>query len=255
MSDPSTFKTAFITGASSGIGEELARQLARDGTEVVLAARRKDLLDRIADDIRGAGGRARTVELDVASPAEVEAAVRRADDEVGGLDLVIANAGIGKERWSGKLKWEDCLPLIQVNVHGAVATLTGALDRMVERKRGHLVGISSLAQYRGLPRNAVYSATKAFLSTLLEGMRVDLKSVGIAVTDVRPGFVRTPMTAVTKHPMPFMVEVADAGALILNGIKKRQAVVAFPWQLATLVRSASILPAAVYDRAVARARG
>ncbi len=250
-----THRTALITGASSGIGEALARRLAADGVEVALAARRAEALEALAKDIRGAGGQARVYPVDVTDVEDVHRTVRRADDEMGGLDLVVANAGIGRERWAGKLSWEDCEPTIRVNVDGAVATLVAVLDRMAERKRGHVVGISSLAQYRGLPHNAVYSASKAFLSTFLEGLRVDLRGAGVAVTDVRPGFVRTPMTAKNKHPMPWMLDACDAADIVWRGIRRREPVVAFPWQLVTVIRSASMLPPAIYDRAVARAKG
>lgn len=250
-----THRTAFITGASSGIGAALARKLASEGIEVALAARRAEALEELAGAIRGAGGRARTYPVDVRQVDDVQETLRRADDEMGGIDLVVANAGVGRDRWAGKLRWSDCEPTIRVNVDGATATLVGILDRMVERERGHLVGISSLAQYRGLPRNAVYSASKAFLSTFLEGLRVDLRNAGIAVTDVRPGFVRTPMTAENRFPMPWLVDPDDAADIIWRGIRRRDAVVAFPWQLATIVRSATVLPPAIYDRAVARAKG
>jgi len=149
----------------------------------------------------------------------------------------------------------DCEPTLRVNVEGAVATLVAIVDRMVARGHGHLVGISSLAQYRGLPRNAIYSASKAFLSTFLEGLRVDLRGTGVSVTDVRPGFVRTPLTDKNDHPMPFMVEAEDAAAIVWRGIRRREPVVAFPWQLATVVRSANLLPASLYDHAVTRTRG
>jgi short-subunit dehydrogenase len=250
-----THRTALVTGASSGIGEALARKLAGEGVEVALAARRAESLERLAKELRGAGGRARVYPLDVCNVDDVRETIRRADDEMGGLDLVVANAGVGRERWAGKLTWNDCEPTIRVNVDGAVATLIAVLDRMVERQHGHIVGISSLAQYRGLPRNAVYSASKAFLSTFLEGLRVDLRRSSVSVTDVRPGFVRTPMTAENEHPMPWLVSAERAADIIYRGIRSRDAVVAFPWQLATVVRSASMLPAAIYDRAVSRAKG
>lgn len=248
-------RTAFITGASSGIGEALARKLAKEGVEVALAARRAEALEQLAKDIRASGGNARVYPLDVRNVADVRATIRRADEEMNGLDFVIANAGVGRERWAGKLTWEDALPTLEVNVHGALATLIAVVDRMVERKRGHLVGISSLAQYRAVPSNSVYSASKSFISTFMEGMRVDLRSVGIAVTDVRPGFVRTAMTEGNKHPMPWLVDADRAADVIWRGIQNKDAVVAFPWQLATVVRSATVLPAAIYDRAVTRAKG
>ncbi|MFN7134677.1 MAG: SDR family NAD(P)-dependent oxidoreductase, partial [Myxococcales bacterium] len=173
--------------------------------EVALAARRADLLEGIAADIRQAGGRARVYELDVADAGRVVEVMQRADDELGGIDLVIANAGIGTQRASRKLTWEDCAPTLAVNVAGATATLTALRTRMVERRRGHLVGVSSLAGYRGLPGSATYCASKAYLSVFLESLRADLRAEGVAVTDIRPGFVRTPMTAKNRFPMPFML--------------------------------------------------
>jgi short-subunit dehydrogenase len=249
------YRTAFITGASSGIGSALARRLASAGIEVALAARRAEALEALASEIRSAGGAARTYPLDVADVEDATRTIERADDEMEGLDLVIANAGVGKERWAGKLTWSRVGPTIDVNVRGAAATLTAVLPRMAKRKRGHLVGISSLAGHRGLPRQAAYCASKAFLSTFLESLRVDLASVDVAVTDVQPGFVRTPMIEHNPFPMPFVVEADVAAATIHRAIERRDAVCAFPWQLATVVRSASVLPPGLWDRAVTKARG
>jgi short-subunit dehydrogenase len=249
------YQTAFITGASGGIGRALALHLGRAGLEVALAARRAEALEDLAREIRTDGGSARVYPLDVTNTADTVATVRRADDEMGGLDLVVANAGLGTQRWSGKLEYaEHVAPLVAVNVAGATATVVAVLPRMIERNRGHLVGISSLAQYRGLPKSAVYAGTKAYLSTFLEGVRVDVRAHGVAVTDVRPGFVRTEMTSKNEFPMPFILDADEAARVIWRGIQKRDAVVAFPWPLATVARSATMLPAAIYDRAVARAK-
>lgn len=250
-----TFRTAFITGASSGIGAALATRLAAHGVEVALAARRAPELEALAAEISRAGGRARVFVLDVSDPAAVERTLHAADDALGGIDLVVANAGVGQQRWAGKLTFADCAPTIDVNVTGAVATLVALLPRMVERGRGHLCGISSLAQYRGMPRSAAYSASKAFLSTFLEGLRVDLRSTPVRVTDVRPGFVKTPILDGADHPIPFLVEVDRAAEIIHRALDAEDAVVAFPWQLATLVRSSRILPPAIWDRVATRARG
>lgn len=193
--------------------------------------------------------RARVEVLDVRDANATAALVRRVDEEVGGLDLIVANAGVGGLRWAGELRWEDCSPMLEVNVSGALATLTAVLPRMVERRRGHLVAVSSMAAYRGLPHNALYSGTKAFLSTFLESLRVDLAGTGVAVTDARPGFVRTAMTEGVGSPTPFMVEPQEAAVRIVRGIARREAVVAFPWPTATLVRSMRLLPPPIYDRA------
>ena len=249
------FRTALVTGASSGIGAALARRLAASGTEVALLARREDLLASLRDELSRAGGKARSYPGAAARPEAGVEAVRRADDELGGLDLVIANAGIGHSRWAGKLSWEDLAPTLSVNVAGAAATLVAVLPRMVERRRGHVVGVSSLAGYRGMPRSAAYSASKAFLSTFLESLRVDLRGTGVAVTDVRPGFVRTPMTATNRFPMPFLIDVEPAARTIVEALERRAPVVAFPRAMAAITGSARLLPNAVWDRVSSRARG
>lgn len=239
MSDP---KSAFVTGASSGIGKALCLRLAADGYRLGLSARREELLEDLAATIRSKGGQADVFVLDASDTAAVTETVRAADDAFGGLDLVVANAGMGRQRWAGKLRYSDIEGTLQLNMLGAAATLVSVLPRMVERGRGHLVGVSSLAGYRGLPKSAAYSGTKAFLRVFLEGLRVDLQRTGVAVTDVQPGFVRTPMTDDNKNPMPFLVEPEVAADHIARGIANRAAVVSFPWQLATLVRSAQALP-------------
>jgi short-subunit dehydrogenase len=247
-------KTAFITGASSGIGRELAKRLAREGVEVAIAARREDQLHALEQEIAAEGGRARVYPLDVANPDATTETLQRADREMGGIDLVVANAGVSKHRWSGKLTYQDCADIIDVNVRGAVATLTALLPAMVERQRGHLVGISSLAQYRGLPSSAAYSASKAFLSHFLEALRVDLASTNVAVTDIRPGFVRSPMTDRSTMTMPFLIDLDQAIDAMIAGVRARAPVVAFPWQLASIVRAGTLVPVRVYDSAVRRIR-
>jgi short-subunit dehydrogenase len=243
------YRTAFITGASSGIGRALALEIARHGVEVGLAARRGEDLEALAEEIRGAGGAARVYPLDVTDAEAVQAVVGKADDELGGIDLMIANAGVARPRWSGKLEWEHCEPTIMINVAGTVATLTAIIPRMVSRKRGHLVAISSLAGYRGLPRFAVYCGSKAFLHKFMESLRVDLRATGVKVTDVRPGFVRTALNEGNNDKLPFLVEVEDAARIIWQGIAKEQPVVQFPKPLVAMLHSMVHWPPAVYDRA------
>src|SRR3954466_4139303 len=127
------YRTAFITGASSGIGRALASRLAAAGGEVAIAARREDKLRDVERAIVQAGGRPRVYVCDVADAESTRATLERADTEMGGLDLVIANAGVSMHRWSGKLTWQHCAPLVRVNVEGALATLLVVLPRMVER--------------------------------------------------------------------------------------------------------------------------
>jgi short-subunit dehydrogenase len=240
-------RTALVTGASSGIGAALSRHLARQGVAVALVARREESLRALADEIQAAGGTASVHAVDVADPQATIAAVQAADDALGGLDLVVANAGVGTSRWSGKLGWDDVSGVLGVNVIGATATLCAVLPRMVERKRGHLVGVSSIAGLRGIPKLAAYCGSKAYLSTFLEGLRVDLRRTGVAVTDVRPGYVRTAMTA-DNASMAFVITAEDAAARIWKAVRARRGVVTFPLPMAAGARLLSAMPNALFDR-------
>jgi short-subunit dehydrogenase len=244
--------SALVTGASSGIGRALSERLAARGYTVGLAARRRALLDEVAHGITRNGGRALVIELDVSDAEATVAAVERAWDELGGLDLVIANAGFGSDAHATKLDWSKVAPILRVDALGAIATLTAALPRMVARGSGHLVGISSLAGIRGLPTSAAYSAAKAALSTFLESLRVDLGGTGIAVTDVRPGFIATDATRDATYPMPMLMQLDEAVDRILAGIDRREGVVAFPLPMATLLAGSRLLPLAAYDALVRR---
>jgi short-subunit dehydrogenase len=234
-------RTAFVTGASVGIGAELAKLLARQGLHVAIAARREPELAAVAAAIRAEGGHATVVPVDVSDAAAITAAVQRIDAEQGGLDLVVANAGVATQRHSAKLQWDDCATMLGVNVIGATATLVAAIPGMVARGRGHLVGVSSIAAYRGLPKLAVYSASKAYLSAMLEGMRVDLGPKGICVTDVRPGYVRTAMNE-GAGKLPMELQPVEAAQEIVDAILAKKAVHAFPMPVAAAMRSAAALP-------------
>ena len=159
---------------------------------------------------------------------------------------MIANAGVSGEPPARELSWSRCAQVIAVNVAGAVATLTGALPGMVSRGTGHLVGISSVAQYRGLPRSATYCASKAFLSTFLEGIRIELQPLGVAVTDVRPGYVDTPMTAKLSKK-PFEVDADEAARRILRAVARRRGVFTFPGAMAVLGPVLGAVPRGVYE--------
>lgn len=246
------YKTAFITGASSGLGRGLATWFAQRGVTVHAAARRVAELEKLRDEV---GERIVPVELDVSDADATEAAVRRLDSTSGGLDLVIANAGVGGEMSARRVNWSKVHQGIKVNVSGAVATLCGALPGMVERKRGHLVGISSIAGLLALPRSATYGASKAFLSMWLESVRLDVASEGVQVTTIQPGFVKSEMTDLRpKETMPFLLETADAVERMGRAILRKDEVFAFPWQTATAARVAGVLPRRVRAAVLRRVR-
>jgi short-subunit dehydrogenase len=223
------FETALVTGGTTGIGEALVRQLIAEGCRVVFCARNQEKIDALAAEL---GERAIGIQADVSDPARAEAVVHEAEEILGGLDLLIANAGRGYNVHGSKMKVEDITSVLQLNVMGATATIAAGIESMVKRKRGHLVGISSIAGNRGLPTSASYCASKACFSTFLESLRVDLKKSQVSVTDIRPGFIDTPLTKKNKFDMPFLMSADRAAHLILKAIRKKKAVYTFPWQMA-----------------------
>jgi short-subunit dehydrogenase len=245
------YRTALITGASSGIGRALALALAAEGTRVYVAARRKSQLDALVDEIKNAGGQAEALVLDVADADHTQSVVARLDAR-DPLDLVIANAGLGDPTPAKKAPWPKVKQILDVNLTGAVATLYGALPGMIERNRGHLVGVASLAGFRGLPKFNAYSATKAALITFLESTRVDLHKTDVYVTTVCPGWVRTEMTAKMKSSL--LVDLDDAVATILRALHKRAPMCAFPAGTSMAMRALSNLPDSIYEFLVTRAK-
>jgi len=224
--------------------------LVAEGYRVHALARRKEKLDELRDAL---GEGLIPVVGDVSDTSALVAQIRQIDEDCGGLELVIANAGIGMNRPATKLSWESWVePVLQINVLGAIATLTAVLPKMVERDRGQLVGISSIAAMRGLPQTGAYSASKAALSTFLETLRIDLAGTGLSVTTIEPGFVKTPLTDKNKSPMPFLMELDDAVAIMRKAILKRKSFCSFPWQLATLGKVGRVTPRCLYERVASK---
>lgn len=246
-------KVVLITGASSGIGRGLALELAQRGATLGLVARRKAILDEIVLEIGTSKSGNEKPENVIALPADVQdaesmrAAAERLQFEFGKVDVLIANAGIGVTNDASELDAGKLANVINVNVIGAANSVAAVVPDMVRRSRGHLVVISSLAAYRGLPKSAAYCASKAAVSAMFESLRLDLKPHGIAVTIIHPGFIKTPLTAGRQAKLPWLQELDPAVKKIVTAIEKRKKSYAFPWQLATIVRAGMIMPNAMYD--------
>jgi NAD(P)-dependent dehydrogenase (short-subunit alcohol dehydrogenase family) len=254
-----------ITGASSGIGAALARKMAARGLEggtLCLAARRRDRLEALVAELgTGAGGtRARAVEIDVSRPADTAAAVLQLDDEVGGLDLVVANAGIGgRGKSAAETTWQDVEKVFATNMLGAVATLWPLIPRMIARcaesggvRRGHIAAVSSMAAELPMPVAPEYNASKAAITFFLECAQGDLPARGVDVTIIHPGFIKTDLTAKNKFPMPFLVECEDAAQIIDDGLVRRATHVRFPLGLVGLMGLGKVLPRSVKNAVVSR---
>lgn len=242
-----SYRTALITGASSGLGRGLALWFARRGTRVFAVARRQANLAALAEEARAAGTTIEPVELDVSRADETVERIRQIDADCGGLDLVVANAGVGTPTNGRHFAWERAKQVLDVNVTGAAATVSAVLPQMVERNKGHVVGVSSLAAFRGLPKNAAYSGSKAFLHIFMESLRVDLRGTGVRVTCIYPGFVKSEMTAQNDFPMPFVLETEDAVERMGKAIARGETVVAFPWQITTAIRLLRVMPNPLFD--------
>jgi short-subunit dehydrogenase len=244
-----------LTGASSGIGAGLALAFANRGAILGLVARREDMLQDLARRCEAEGGTVRVFAVDVTNADAIQEAADKFRDEFGHIDILIANAGIGgNNSETRELKPDAVKKVIDTNLLGAANAVYAVLPQMLERGSGHLVAISSLAGFRGLPKSAAYSASKAGMTAFFESVRLDVQNRGIDVTIIQPGFIKTPLTSGRENKMPFIMELDDAIPLFIRAIEKKKKFAAFPWQLATVVRAGRIFPAWLYDRVAGRAR-
>ena len=225
---------AVITGASSGIGLALARELSRRGWELLLLARRVELIEKLP--------RSEAVACDVTDADAVKQAVR------GAFDLAIANAGVGIRNHGAKFNLANAEQVLRVNVFGMLYLYDAVIPAMVERRSGRFAGIASVAGLRGLPYAAPYSASKAAMQTFLEASRVELASHGVGVTIVNPGFVATPMTEKNKFRMPFLMTPERAARIIVDGLEHGKRVIEFPRRMSLLMRAVRHMPDSLYDR-------
>jgi short-subunit dehydrogenase len=226
----------WVTGASAGIGAALARELADRGARLVISARSADQLTEVAGD------RMVVVPLDVADRAATVAAGRRVREALGGLDVAVLNAGTWSqfhvEPWDSQLFADH----LQVNLMGAVHTMEAVVPPMLAEGRGRIVGVASVAGYRGLPGSEAYGAGKAALLNLLEALRGSLGPRGVVVQTVSPGFVRTRMTDRNRFPMPWLIEPEQAARAIADGIARDKAEIVFPLPMAIAMKAARLMP-------------
>ena len=240
----------FLTGASSGIGEALARHYAAAGATLGLAARRQNRLSELIAELPGEHA---AYPLDVADAAALQAAAADFIARYGAPDIVIANAGISV----GTLG-DDAADLpafhrvFQTNVMGMVQTFQPFIAAMKARGSGRLVGIASVAGIRGLPGAGAYSASKAASITYLESLRVELRGSGLKVVTIAPGYIATPMTAVNSYPMPFILAADEAARRFARAIKRGTSYTVIPWQMGVVAKLMRLLPNPVFDAVFAR---
>ena len=238
------WKTAWVTGASTGIGREIALQLARKGVQVAASARSADRLVELA----AVDQKIVPAPLDVTNAEAVGAAYARIIQQLGSIDLAVLNAGVWHPLRASSYDAALARQSMQVNYDGIANALQPLIAGMVTEGKGHIALVASVAGYRGLPMAAAYAPSKAAVISLAEVLRLELSRHGIVVSLVNPGFVETPMTAVNEFPMPYIVTADDAARRIIRGLERGKFEIAFPWQLVTMLKLLRVLPNAIYLR-------
>ncbi|WP_018332289.1 SDR family oxidoreductase [Actinomycetospora chiangmaiensis] len=224
-----------ITGASSGLGEGMAREFAARGHELALVARRTDRLEALAAELAARPGSAQvvTAQLDVTDDEAVARVVPEVAGKLGGLDRMIVNAGIGDGRKVGSGRPEANLRTARTNFVAAIAQAEAAMEIFRAQGSGHLVLVTSVAADRGLRgAQTVYAAAKAGLSTFAEGLRSDVHGTGIAVTELAPGYIRTDLNE--GMSMPFGVDTSTGVRAMVDAIERRPGhayAPRWPWSL------------------------
>ena len=241
-----------ITGASSGIGEALAKAYAAPGATLLLIARSPERLASVAASCRGRGASVVTGAVDVTDRAGMADWIPAADDR-SPIDLVIANAGISGGTSGAAGEEEDqARHLFAVNVDGVLNTVLPLIPRMQRRGRGQIALMSSLAGYRGVAGAPAYCGSKAAVKAYGEGLRGSLAADGVHVSVICPGFIASPMTAINDFPMPFLMPADRAARIIRRGLARNRARIAFPWPMAALAWLNAALPPALMDPLINR---
>ena len=202
------WRTAWITGASTGIGREVALMLAARGVRVAISARSADKLQALAAQNQLLV----PYPLDVTNAEATRATAQAIREDFGSLDLVILNAGTWDPMSVGDYTSARAQRSMLVNYTGITNALEPVLQMLVAQGSGHIALVASVSGYRGLPKGAAYAPTKAAIINLAECLKPELKGTGVKISVINPGFVETPMTAVNTFPMPFIITAPDAAA-------------------------------------------
>ncbi len=244
---PSIPSNILITGASSGIGEALARDYAQKGRYLALSGRNEDRLEAVAKACRSFGAEVDAKPVDVTDRAACGRWIAEVDASHP-LDLVIANAGTSSGSGGRGESEEQARHIFSVNMAGVLNTIWPAIGPMRERGRGQIAIVSSVSAFRGLPGAPAYAASKAAIKNYGEGLRGWLATDGVKVSVVCPGFVRTRITENNIYPMPFIMDADKAAHIIRRGLERDKARIAFPWPMYALVWFISALPPSWTDR-------
>jgi len=240
-------KRILITGANSGIGEALALEYAKDGVFLAISGRNEERLNAVSKQLQAKGATVDAKVINVADEAAMSVWIKSLAENAP-LDLVIANAGIGIGADKNNSLHEVAKKTFEVNVNGVFNTVHPAIDVMKQQGYGQIVIVSSIAGFLGLPGNPAYSASKNAVRAYAESLRGTYAHRNIKVNAVCPGYVVSRMTAPNKHPMPFLMTSEKAARIIIKGLAKNKARIAFPFPTFAFIRTLQALPYFIADR-------
>jgi short-subunit dehydrogenase len=235
-----------ISGASSGLGMALARHYLERGATVAAFARRGELLQGLAAEYPDL---VLCYALDVRDSEAVQQAANDFIARIGCPDVVIANAGVSTGTLTEhSADIEVFQQVMDINMMGMVKTFQPFVEAMRTAHAGTLVGIASVAGFRGLPGASAYSASKAAAISYLESLRVELRDSGVKVVTICPGYIKTPMTAANPYRMPFILDAGDAAKRMAHAIERQTSFTVIPWQMELIGYVLNCLPCWIFDR-------
>ncbi|MBV1788171.1 SDR family NAD(P)-dependent oxidoreductase [Marinobacterium sp. D7] len=240
------WQTAWVTGASQGIGRALATALCEKGVTVYASARRHEALEELADALKRLPGALIPCPLDVTDQAAIEGYFEQWENDNRLPDLIILNAGTHDPFTAREFSAQRVETLLNINLCGTLRSLDPSLKHCLKRGRGQIAIMASVAGYRGLPTAAAYGASKAALINLAEALRLDLAGSGVDLRLISPGFVRTPLTDKNQFTMPALIEPEQAAQWILKGLTSSRFEISFPARFTTVLKLLRCLPYAWY---------
>ena len=240
-------KNILITGASSGIGYQLAKDLVKQGANLALLARRKNIIDNLAEESKSFPSKIITAFCNVTSKESVKEAFDFVKKEFENIDIAILNSGASYRMKVEDFNSDHIEEIFNVNLIGMIYCLNELIPDFIKNKNGCIVGNSSLSEVRGFPGSAAYASSKAAVSTFLESIRIELKKYNVKVITIKPGFIKTPMTDKNEFHMPFLMEVEKASQIILKGIKKEKDIIQFPLPTVLGAKFLRIIPDKLFN--------
>lgn len=243
-------KTIIITGATRGIGKQLALAYASQNSNLVLIARNEQQLEEVAQQCAQLGAKTIWKAIDVKDADALKAFLLEVDDKMP-VDLIIANAGVAstlQPNWQEE-NFQDSTETFAINLHGVINTITPLLPSMIKRRRGQIAIMSSIAAFRGLPQSPSYCASKAAINIYGQSLRAWLSRYDVDVNVIFPGYVKTDMCdQLGVVPKPFLMSSKKAAKTIQNGLMKNKPCIVFPWQLNLLIKLTCALPKRLVDK-------